>query len=69
MICENEMKNKLQIKKMLNNKSQEVMSEPVISRNELQSLKNESQALRDRSQVLRSKSQALRNKSLLVRNT
>ena len=46
MICENEMKNKLQIKKMLNNKSQEVMSEPVISRNELQSLKNESQALR-----------------------
>ena len=47
MICENEMKNKLQIKKMLNNKSQEVMSEPVISRNELQALKNESQALRD----------------------
>ena len=47
MICENEMNNKLQIKKMLNNISQEVMSEPVISRNELQSLKNESQALRD----------------------
>ena len=68
MICENEMKNELQIKKMLNNKSQEVMNKPVISINELQSLKNESHAIRDRSKVLRNEAHVLKKESLLVRN-
>ena len=54
MVCENEMRNVLQRKNMLNNDSQ--------------ILKSESQTLRDKSMLLRNEAQALGTNSLLLKN-
>ena len=69
-ICENEMRNKLQRKKKLNNESQilrdkskELRSESQIIRNQLKTLRKESSQIIARSQKFREESKRLREKS------
>ena len=82
MVCENEMLLKKIIKKtlsikmekiihehsQLNIKSQEIINESVISKNELQSLKNESQEVISELAVSRNKLDSLKNQSRVLRD-